>query len=34
LGEPDSAAPFLHAEIYRPGNEVGRFADPAEVHRT
>jgi len=30
LGEPDSAAPFLRVEIYRPGNEVGRFADPIE----
>ena len=28
LGEPDSAAPFLRVEIYRPGNEIGRFADP------
>jgi hypothetical protein len=30
LGEPDSAAPFLRVEIYRLGNEVGRFADPIE----
>jgi len=30
LGEPDSAAPFLRVEIYRPGNEVSRFADPIE----
>ena len=28
LGEPDSMAPLLRVEIYRPGNEVGRFADP------
>ncbi len=28
LGEPDSASPFLRVEIYRPGNEIGRFADP------
>jgi len=30
LGDPDSVAPFLRVEIYRPGNEVGRFADPTE----
>src|SRR5262249_337716 len=30
LGEPDGAAPFLRVEIYRPGNEVGPFADPIE----
>jgi hypothetical protein len=30
LGEPDSAAPFLRVEIYRPGDEVVRFADPIE----
>ena len=28
LGELDSAAPFLRVEIYRPGNEIGRYADP------
>ncbi|MGC1612603.1 MAG: hypothetical protein WA801_23840, partial [Pseudolabrys sp.] len=28
LGEPDSMAPLLRVEIYRPGNEVSRFADP------
>ena len=30
VSEPDSAAPFLRIEIYRPGNEVGGFADPIE----
>ena len=29
LGEPDSAAPYLQVEIYRPGSETRRFADPA-----
>jgi hypothetical protein len=28
LGDPDSAAPYLRVEIYRPGNEIRRFADP------
>lgn len=28
LGEPDSMAPLLRVEIYRPGNEVSRFDDP------
>ena len=28
LGEPDGAAPFLQVEIYRPGTEIRRFADP------
>jgi hypothetical protein len=28
LGEPDSAAPYLQVEIYRPGSEVRRFARP------
>ena len=28
LGEPDGVAPYLRVEIYRPGSEVGRFADP------
>ena len=27
LGEPDSAAPYLQVEIYRPGSETRRFAD-------
>ena len=27
LGETDSAAPFLQVEIYRPGSEIGDFAD-------
>ena len=32
LGEPDSAAPYLHVEIYRPGSEIRHFADPeAEI---
>lgn len=28
LGEPDGATPFLQVEIYRPGTEIRRFADP------
>ncbi|HEX5213651.1 MAG TPA: hypothetical protein VFW22_18155 [Pseudolabrys sp.] len=28
LGEPDSVAPYLQVEIYRPGNEISRFAGP------
>ena len=28
LGDTDSTAPYLRVEIYRPGNEVRRFADP------
>ena len=28
LGEPDGTAPYLQIEIYRPGNETRRFADP------
>jgi hypothetical protein len=28
LGEPDSAEPYLRVEIYRPGREMVRFADP------
>ena len=28
LGEPDSADPYLRVEIYRPGNEIARFAEP------
>lgn len=32
LGEPDSAAPFLQVEIYRPGSEISRFpAAKAEI---
>ena len=27
LGDPDSAAPYLRVEIYRPGSEIRRFAD-------
>ena len=29
LGEPDSVAPYLQVEIYRPGGETRRFAEPA-----
>ena len=28
LGEPEGVAPYLQVEIYRPGNETSRFADP------
>ena len=28
MGEPDGAAPYLQVEIYRPGNERQRFAEP------
>ncbi len=28
LGEPDGPAPYLRVEIYRPGNEIARFAEP------
>lgn len=28
LGGPDSAAPYLQVEIYRPGSETRRFAEP------
>jgi hypothetical protein len=28
LGEPDGAAPYLQVEIYRPGSETARFAEP------
>jgi hypothetical protein len=32
LGEPDSAAPYLQIEVYRPGSEIRRFARPeAEI---
>jgi hypothetical protein len=27
LGEADRASPYLQVEIYRPGNEISRFAD-------
>jgi len=28
LGEPNSVSPYLQVEIYRPGSEISRFADP------
>jgi len=28
LGDSDSTAPYLRVEIYRPGSEIRRFADP------
>jgi hypothetical protein len=28
LGEPDGVAPYLQVDIYRPGNEIRRFAGP------
>ena len=28
LGEPDNVSPYLQVEIYRPGSEISRFADP------
>ncbi len=32
LARPDSAAPYLQVEIYRPGSEIRRFAGPkAEI---
>jgi len=31
LGEPDGLAPHLQVEIYRPGGEMHRFADPRAV---
>ena len=32
LGEPDSVTPYLQVEIYRPGSQIRRFADPkAEI---
>lgn len=32
LGKPDSVLPYLQVEIYRPGSESSRFADPkAEI---
>ncbi|HZL40632.1 MAG TPA: hypothetical protein VFC45_10195 [Pseudolabrys sp.] len=30
LGAPDSAAPYLQVEIYRPGDELHRFAGPKD----
>ena len=32
LGEPDSAAPFLRVEIYRPGSEIR--ASPIQLRRS
>jgi hypothetical protein len=29
LGDPDSPSPYLQVEIYRPGSEIGQFAEPA-----
>jgi hypothetical protein len=35
LGEPDSAAPYLQVEVYRPGSEIRRFAPPeAEIAKS
>ena len=31
LGDPDSVAPYLQVEIYRPGAEISRYPEPAEV---
>ncbi|MGB8578709.1 MAG: hypothetical protein WCD56_19420 [Pseudolabrys sp.] len=32
MDEPDSVSPYLQVEIYRPGSEISRFADPkAEI---
>jgi len=32
LGDPDNSMPYLRVEIYRPGNEIRRFAAPeAEI---
>jgi hypothetical protein len=31
LGERDGIDPYLHVEIYRPGEEIDRFAAPAET---
>lgn len=28
LGEPDSVAPYLQVEVYRPGSEIRRFTGP------
>jgi hypothetical protein len=30
VGEPDSPAPYLQVEIYRPGDEIARFGTPAQ----
>src|SRR5581483_4899828 len=30
LGEPDSAAPYLEVQIYRPGKEIGHFDAPLD----
>jgi len=29
LGEAQATTPYLHIEVYRPGNEIDAFADPA-----
>jgi hypothetical protein len=34
LGEPDKPAPYLRIEIYRPGDEVARFAEPVAAIAT
>lgn len=31
LGEADGADPYLQVEVYRPGNEIRRFAAPADT---
>jgi hypothetical protein len=31
LGDPDGLTPYLQVEIYRPGSEIGRFAEPAKT---
>ena len=31
LGDPDGVAPYLQVEVYRPGNETRRFAEPARA---
>ncbi len=32
LGQADGVAPYLQVEVYRPGSEISRFADPkAEI---
>jgi hypothetical protein len=34
LGEPNTPAPYLRIEIYRPGGEIARFAEPVAVIAT
>ena len=34
LGEPDTPAPYLRVEIYRPGGEIARFAEPVAAIAT